>query len=80
MESSPVVVHYQGMGERMDVALLRRLIDRVLATLYTRYGHKELPALCQRLGLPSPDEGSTKHERLVASLSACPDDRYCHVD
>ncbi|OEJ22562.1 hypothetical protein BGK67_34165 [Streptomyces subrutilus] len=63
----------------MDMALLRRLIDGVLATLYTRYGHKELPALCQRLGLPPPDEGSTKHERLVASLNACPDDRLPDV-
>lgn len=67
------------MGERMDVALLRRLIDGVLATLYTRYGHKELPALCERLGLPPPDEGSTKHERLVASLNVCPDDRLADV-
>ncbi|KPI20056.1 hypothetical protein OV450_7766 [Actinobacteria bacterium OV450] len=61
------------------MALLRRLIDGVLATLYTRYGLKELPDLCQRLGLPAPDEGSTRHERLVASLNACPDGRLPDV-
>lgn len=63
----------------MDMALLRRLIDGVLLTLYTRYTAKELPALCERLGLPAPSEGSTKHERLVASLKACPDDRLQDV-
>ncbi|WP_234319372.1 hypothetical protein [Streptomyces sp. NRRL S-237] len=79
VELRPGVAHHQGMGEQIDVALLRRLIDRVLATLYTRYGLKELPDLCRRLGLPPPDEGNTKHERLVASLNACPDDRLPDV-
>ncbi|WP_081239671.1 hypothetical protein [Streptomyces viridosporus] len=67
------------MGEQMDMALLRRLIDGVLLTLYTRYTAKELPALCERLGLPVPSGGSTKHERLVASLNACPGDRLPDV-
>lgn len=61
------------------MALLRRLIDGVLLTLYTRYTAKELPALCERLGLPPPSEGDTKHERLVASLNACPDDRLPEI-
>ncbi|KOU54201.1 hypothetical protein ADK54_02270 [Streptomyces sp. WM6378] len=59
----------------MDMARLRGLLDSVLAALYTRYTEKELPALCERLGLPPPGAGSTKHERLVASLAACPDGR-----
>ncbi|WP_340555921.1 AbiJ-related protein [Streptomyces sp. GSL17-111] len=63
----------------MDMALPRRLIDGVLLTLYTRYTAKELPALCKRLGLPVPSEGNTKHERLAASLNACPDDRLPEV-
>ncbi|MFB7049544.1 hypothetical protein ACFCX7_25730 [Streptomyces microflavus] len=63
----------------MDTALLRRLIDGVLLTLYRRYTAKELPALCERLGLPASSEGSTKHERLVASLNACADDRLPDV-
>ncbi len=61
------------------MARLRRLIDGVLLTLYRRYTAKELPALCDRLGLPSPSVGDTKHERLVASLNACPDDRLPDV-
>ncbi len=58
---------------------LRRLIDGVLLTLYQRYTAQELPALCERLGLPEPIEGSSKHERLVASLNACHDDRLPDV-
>ncbi|MFG2775050.1 hypothetical protein [Streptomyces sp. NPDC048350] len=67
------------MGARMDVARLRRLIDGVLARLYTRYTAKELPALCERLCLPPPGAGVSKHERLVASLDACSDDRLPDV-
>ncbi|MFE5923574.1 hypothetical protein [Streptomyces sp. NPDC056468] len=67
------------MGDQMDMRRLRKLIDGVLLTLYTRYTTKEQPALCERLGLPAPSEGNTKHERLVASLNACPDDRLPDV-
>ncbi|BAC67991.1 hypothetical protein Save01_07912 [Streptomyces avermitilis] len=63
----------------MDTARLRSLIDGVLLTQYRRYTEKELPALCERLGLPSPSAGDTKHKRLVASLKACPDDRLPDV-
>jgi very-short-patch-repair endonuclease len=63
----------------MDMARLRSLIDGVLLTLYRRYTAKELPGLCDRLGLPSPGVGGTKHESLVASLNACPDDRLPDV-
>ncbi|MEU7385038.1 MULTISPECIES: hypothetical protein [unclassified Streptomyces] len=63
----------------MDMVRLRRLIDGVLLTLYTRYTAKELPALCERLGLPPPGAGDTKHDRLVASLNACPDDHLPDV-
>ncbi|WP_330323441.1 hypothetical protein [Streptomyces anulatus] len=67
------------MGEQMDIVLLRRLIDGVLLTLYRCYTAKELPALCERLGLPAPGDDDTKHERLVASLNACADDRLSDV-
>ncbi|MET9765060.1 hypothetical protein ABZ016_39385 [Streptomyces sp. NPDC006372] len=67
------------MGEQMDMARLRSLIDGVLLTLYRRYTEKELPALCERLGLPSSSEGNTRHERLAASLKACSDDRLPDV-
>ncbi|MFD7015349.1 hypothetical protein [Streptomyces sp. NPDC059928] len=67
------------MAEQMDLQRLRRLIDGVLSTLYRRYTEKELPALCERLGLPPPSAGSSKHERLVASLNACLDDHLPDV-
>lgn len=65
----------------MDLQRLRGLIEGVCVTLYQRYGHEDLPALCERLGLPSPPpkERATKHERLTASLRACPDDRLPYV-
>ncbi|MFF4448770.1 hypothetical protein [Streptomyces sp. NPDC001502] len=62
-------------GGQTYMALMRRLIDGVLLALYRRCTEKELPALCERLGHPPPSAGSSKHERLVSSLNACPDDR-----
>lgn len=59
----------------MDVARLRSLIEGVLADLYQRNRHEDLPALCESLRLPPPpsQEEHTKHQRLTASLRACPD-------
>ncbi|MFE5097759.1 hypothetical protein ACFRCI_47785 [Streptomyces sp. NPDC056638] len=42
------------MTEQMDVARLRILIEGVLVTLYQRYNHQDLPALCERTGTPRP--------------------------
>ncbi|MFE8925782.1 AbiJ-related protein [Streptomyces rochei] len=69
------------MAEQVDLQRLRSLIEGVCVTLYQRYGHEDLPALCERLGLPSPPPKAqaTKHERLTASLKACPDERLPHV-
>ncbi|MEV5480012.1 MULTISPECIES: hypothetical protein [Streptomyces] len=65
------------MAEQMDLSQLRTLVEGVLVTLYQRYRHQDLPELCERLGLPAPPsaDDATKHERLTASLRACPDDR-----
>ncbi|AEM88743.1 hypothetical protein [Streptomyces violaceusniger] len=69
------------MAEQTDFRRLRSLVDGVLVTLYQRYRHQDLPELCERLGLPSPpaDDGTTKHERLTASLQDCPDEQLLHV-
>ncbi|MFC9609072.1 hypothetical protein ACFTTN_37370 [Streptomyces niveus] len=69
------------MTEQMDLPQLRSLIEGVLIDLYQRNGHQDLPELCERLRLPSPPskEGHTKHQRLTASLQACPDDRLEQV-
>lgn len=65
----------------MDVERLRSLIDGVLVTLYQKYRHQDLSELCERLGLPSPppNDGTSKHERLIASLRACPDEQLPRV-
>ncbi|MET8682205.1 hypothetical protein ABZW18_32690 [Streptomyces sp. NPDC004647] len=69
------------MAEQMDLPRLRSLIEGVLVTLYQINRHQDLPALCERLRLPAPppNDGPTKHERLTASLRACPDSRLAHV-
>ncbi|MFE6022878.1 hypothetical protein ACFQ6O_41300 [Streptomyces sp. NPDC056441] len=69
------------MAEQTDFRQLRSLVDGVLITLYQRYRHQDLPELCERLGLPSPppNDGTTKHERLTASLQNCPDEQLPHV-
>jgi very-short-patch-repair endonuclease len=69
------------MADQMDLARLRSLIEGVLITLYQRYRHQDLGALCERLRLPPPppNDGPTKHERLTASLRHCPDNRLAEV-
>ncbi|WP_326581590.1 hypothetical protein OIE69_44620 (plasmid) [Actinacidiphila glaucinigra] len=71
------------MAEQMDLPRLRSLIEGVLGTLYQSYRHQDLPELCERLHLPPPpandDGGPTKHQRLTASLQACPDGRLPQV-
>ncbi|WP_435220570.1 hypothetical protein [Streptomyces sp. Tue6028] len=69
------------MAEQMDPPHLRSLIEGVLITLYQRYRHQDLPALCERLRLPPPalNGGPTKHERLTSSLRDCPDSRLAQV-
>ncbi|MFF3467598.1 hypothetical protein [Streptomyces sp. NPDC002619] len=68
-------------AQQMDLQRLRELIDEVLADSYQSPRHKDLPALCDRLRLPSPppEEGHSKHERLTASLQACPDGHLAGV-
>jgi very-short-patch-repair endonuclease len=59
----------------MDLALLRRLVGGVVATLPDHYTHRELCAACQRLGLPEPpgQDGYSKRERINHSFADLPD-------
>ncbi|QGV79332.1 hypothetical protein [Streptomyces ficellus] len=63
------------MSGQPDLLQLRTLIDHVFSTRARASGHKDLPDLCDRLGLPQPppQEGNTKAQRADASLAACPD-------
>jgi hypothetical protein len=59
----------------MDLALLRRLVGGVVATLPDHYTHRELGETCERLGLPEPpgEDGHSKRERVNHSLADLPD-------
>ncbi|MEU3916994.1 hypothetical protein [Streptomyces sp. NPDC029004] len=70
------------MGEQMDVASLRRLIDETVVSRYEAFRHTEIPALCESLSMPAPpprvdprtNKEDSKHKRLAASLNACRDE------
>ncbi|MFC8865384.1 hypothetical protein BCL80_1154 [Streptomyces avidinii] len=81
LELDPGFTHHRHMAEQMDSTRLRSLVDGVLATLYQSYRHQDLPELCERLGLPPvpPNDGTSKHDRLKASLHACPDEWLVRV-
>jgi hypothetical protein len=60
----------------MDLALLRRLVEGVVATLPDHYTHRELAGACERLGLPEPPrqvDGYSKRERVNQCLADLPD-------
>ena len=61
-------------GDR-DLALLRRLVGGVVATLGDHYTHGGLGEACERLGLPEPPgkDGHSKRERVEHSFAALPD-------
>jgi very-short-patch-repair endonuclease len=59
------------MPDGMDLALLRRLVGGVVATLPGHYTHRELGEACERLGLPEPpgEDGHSKRQRVSHSFA-----------
>ena len=57
----------------MDYSPLRRKLRNLIGGLKDRATHDRLPDLCQQLGLPSPNTGASKRDRLSASIDAAPD-------
>lgn len=55
----------------MDPVRLRELLRQPIVGLYD-HGHKALPDICTRLGLPPPGDGS-RRERMEASFNGVPD-------
>ncbi len=55
----------------MDVSCLRDLLRAPIVGLFN-HGHKALPDICARLGLPPPGEGS-RRERMRASFDRLAD-------
>lgn len=59
----------------MDVAELHRLVEGVLDDFARVWGHKDIAAECERLGLPEPpaEDGHSKRDRVSLSLAALAD-------
>lgn len=51
----------------MDYSPLRRKLRGLIGGLKDHATHDRLPELCEELGLPSPDAGPSKRERLYAA-------------
>lgn len=56
----------------MDLVRLRQLLSPFIEALKDAETHDRLGSMCERLGLPSPDSGGSKRERMRASLTALP--------
>ena len=57
----------------MDYSPLRRRLHDLIGGLKDNATHDRLADLCEQLGLPSPDTGGSKRDRLYASVDAAPD-------
>jgi hypothetical protein len=57
----------------MDYSPLRRRLRDLVGGLKDHATHERLPELCEQLGLPSPDSGASKRDRLYAAFDAAPD-------
>lgn len=57
----------------MDLVRLRDLLAPLVIGLKDAGTHAILPSICQELGLPQPDVGESKRERLAASFDALAD-------
>jgi very-short-patch-repair endonuclease len=62
------------MTSTIDLAALRQLLENnVTGLISTMHRHVDLGEECERLGLPTPPDEGSKHERVKASLAALPD-------
>ena len=52
----------------MDLAHLRRVLRPEIIRLSALNTHTKLPELCETLGLPAPDQGISKREKLTEAL------------
>jgi len=57
----------------MDILALRSLLRPAFGDLKDRRTNTEIPEFCRDLGLPIPDEGASKRERLHAAFDALAD-------
>ena len=57
----------------MDYSSLRRKLRGLIGGLKDHATHDRLPELCEQLGLPSPDPGPSKRDRLYAAFDVTSD-------
>jgi very-short-patch-repair endonuclease len=57
----------------MDIARLRSILAPLIEALKDAGTHTTLPSICDALGLPAPDTGGSKRDRMTASFNALPD-------
>ena len=57
----------------MDLVQLRRILEPFIISLKDAGTHAVLPSICEELGLPKPDAGDSKRERMAASFNALAD-------
>lgn len=58
----------------MDPARLRNLLRLHVGGLKDRGTNDQLPGICEQLGLPRPEPGGSKRERMLSSFDAVADD------
>jgi very-short-patch-repair endonuclease len=57
----------------MDLVVLRELLGVVISSISGSSTHKTLGGACEILGLPTPPDEGTKHERVFKSFADLPD-------
>jgi hypothetical protein len=63
----------------MDLDRLRKVLRPEVIKLYTLNTHTKLPELCETLGLPAPDPGISKREKLTEAFDGLPDENLAHT-
>lgn len=61
------------MTSAADLAILRKVLEFVPSQISESTTHTTLAAACESLGLPTPPDEGTKHQRASASFDALPD-------
>jgi hypothetical protein len=63
----------------MDLATFRHILRPHVIRLSHSNNHTELPAACERIGLPAPPAEGSKSERVSASYNSLPDAQLIQV-
>lgn len=58
---------------KMDLVRLRNVLEPLIISLKDTGTHALLPSICEELGLPKPDAGDSKRERMTASFNGLAD-------